>query len=278
MREDHPGSAFTTGLDPWLERLGNLRNVVRQEVVARQLAAHLPSTGDPLRVLDVGAGQGTQAIRLARLGHTVTAIEPSARMRVAFEHAAAALEDDAGERVTLLSGDVTELSSVTDPAAYDLVLCHGVLMYLPQSRPAVAELARCAAPGALVSVVARNADALAWRPASRHDWAAALAMFDEQHRAANEGRDPLYRNEIGVPARADRLAELTDSFGSAGLHVERWYGIRIASDDVPVDVPAPPPDELARILEVEERLGSTDPYRSLGTLVHVIGRAPAGRA
>ena len=32
--------------------------------------------------------------------------------------------------------------------------------------------------------------------------------------------------------------------------------------------------ELARIIEVEERLGRTDPYRRLGTLVHVLARAP----
>ena len=39
-------------------RLGNLRNVVRQELISRQLADHLPAP--PARILDVGAGQGTK--------------------------------------------------------------------------------------------------------------------------------------------------------------------------------------------------------------------------
>ena len=200
-------------------------------------------------------------------------------MREAFARAAAALADNARERVTLLDGDVTALSQLPSPAAYDVVLCHGVLMYLPKPAPAIAELARCAAPGAIVSVVARNSDALAWRPARRHEWETALDLLDEQERALADGRDAFYVNEIGVRARADRVDELIRTFEREGLRVEQWYGIRLASDDVAVDTPTPPADELARIVEVEERLGRTDPYRRLATLVHVLGRAPqAGSA
>jgi SAM-dependent methyltransferase len=270
-----PGS-FSSGLDPWLARLGNLRNVVRQELVTRQLAAHLPP-GRGLRVLDVGAGQGTQALRLAGLGHAVTAIEPDARMREAFGYAADLLPAEARSRVDLLAADLTLLASVTDPAAYDVVLCHGVLMYLPDAAAAVAALASRVAPGGLVSVVARNGDALAWRPTSRRDWAGALAMLDEADAARREGRDAFYRNEIGVDARADTLASLRLDCAAAGLALEAWYGIRVATDDVPVDEPVPPADELAVLLDLEERLGRTDPYRSLGTLLHVIAR-PTGRS
>jgi len=268
-------NAFVAGQEPWLERLGNLRNVVRQELVTRQLSAHFPR--GPLRVLDVGAGQGTQALRLARLGHSVTAVEPDGRMRGAFEQAARGLTTGQRERVTLVATDLAGLASVTRPTAYDVVMCHGVLMYLPESRAAVAALARRVAPGGVVSIVSRNGDAMAWRPARRHDWAAATAMLDELRRAADEGRDARYRNEIGVDARADTLASLTADCEDSGLDVAQWYGIRVATDDVPVDAPAPHDDELATLLDVEERLGATDPYRALGTLLHVIAR-PRGRA
>ncbi|GGM82790.1 methyltransferase [Terrabacter tumescens] len=266
-------NTFVAGQQPWLERLGNLRNVVRQEMVTRQLAAHLPR--GPLRVLDVGAGQGTQALRLARKGHSVTAVEPDGRMRAAFEQAAAGLTQQQREHVTLMATDLAGLASVTRPTAYDVVMCHGVLMYLPESRAAVAALARRAAPGGVVSIVARNGGAMAWRPAVRHDWAGALAMLDEQQRAADEGRDARYRNEIGVDARADTLASLTADCEAAGLEVTAWYGVRVASDDVAVDEAPPEGDELSVLLDVEERLGSTDPYRALGTLVHVIARRRA---
>lgn len=262
-------NVFVGGRDPWLARLGNLRNVVRQELVARQLAAHLPA--GPLQVLDVGAGQGTQALRLVAQGHTVTAVEPDPRMREAFESAAASLTREQRRRVTLRAGDLAALAAETSPAAYDVVLCQGVLMYLPDPATAVREVARRTAEG-VVSIVTRNGDAMAWRPASRHDWAAAADMLDEIAAARAEQRDAFYTNEIGVRARADTLGSLASHLAAAGLTVEAWYGIRVASDNVPVDEPVPSAGELAALLDVEERLGRTDPYRALGTLLHVIAR------
>jgi hypothetical protein len=75
---DSVDGTFTVGQAGWLSRLGNLRNVVRQELISRQLSGHLPPP--PARILDVGAGQGTQAIR----GYHVTAVEPDAEMRDRF--------------------------------------------------------------------------------------------------------------------------------------------------------------------------------------------------
>ena len=48
----------------------------------------------------------------------------------------------------------------------------------------------------------------------------------------------------------------------------------MSSDDVPVDQPVPEGVELSMLLDVEDRLGSTDPYRAVGTLLHVIARRP----
>jgi hypothetical protein len=64
-----------------------------------------------------------------------------------------------------------------------------------------------------------------------------------------------------------------------GLRLETWYGVRIAVDQGELDPPPPSdPRELAALLDVEERLGATDPYRQLGQLAHLILRkAPVGR-
>ena len=76
-------STFDGGRPGWLYRLGNVPNVVRQEMISRQLDKHLPEP--PARVLDVGAGQGTQSIWLARSGHQVLAVEPDPEMRAVFQ-------------------------------------------------------------------------------------------------------------------------------------------------------------------------------------------------
>ena len=49
-------TAFTAGEQDWQARLGKLRDVVRQELVARQLEQELPPA--PVRVIDLGCGQG----------------------------------------------------------------------------------------------------------------------------------------------------------------------------------------------------------------------------
>jgi hypothetical protein len=59
------------GIPQWIAGQGRLSNVVRQHLVASQLA-DVTAGGPPLRVLDAGCGQGTQALGSARAGHAVT--------------------------------------------------------------------------------------------------------------------------------------------------------------------------------------------------------------
>lgn len=146
-------------------------------------------------------------------------------------------------------------------------------MYLPASQPVIAALAPYVAPGGFLAAAVRTATSAVWRPAARQDWQAALAAFGEYDRARAEGRDMHYLNEIGAPARADDLGALTTLATAHGLRLETWYGVRIAVDPDELD-PAPPSDrrQLAALLDVEERLGATDPYRQLGQLAHLILR------
>ena len=94
---------FAAGEEQWLAGLSNLRDVVRQELVTRQLAAHLPTP--PGRVLDIGCGQGTQALRLARRGHEVTGLDPSERLLAHLEGDLAGQERAVRERVQDYPGD-----------------------------------------------------------------------------------------------------------------------------------------------------------------------------
>jgi hypothetical protein len=65
-------SAFGEVEATWTERLGGLRNVVRQAVMRAQLLRHLDGV---VTVLDVGCRQGTQAVELADDGLQVVGVD-----------------------------------------------------------------------------------------------------------------------------------------------------------------------------------------------------------
>jgi S-adenosylmethionine-dependent methyltransferase len=264
---------FGVARERWLGGLGNVRNVVRQEIITRQLRDHLPDR--PGRILDVGAGQGTQCLRLARAGHRVVAVEPDPEMRAQLQAALDLDPADAGKRVKVVAGSIGDLGSAIADEVYDVVLCLGVLMYLPESRSAITELARYVAPGGLLCVAVRIPVSAVWRPAARQDWPAALEALDESTNAQAQRRDMRYLNEIGVPARTDDIDTLAAVAAESGLKLVRWYGVRVAVDLAELDPPAPADSrQLAALLDVEERLGATDPYRQLAQLAHLILRRP----
>jgi SAM-dependent methyltransferase len=182
-------------------------------------------------------------------------------------------------RVILRSSSIGDLGAATYDETFDAVLLLGVLMYLPISQPAIAELATHVATGGFLAFAARTTTSAVWRPAARQDWQAALATFEELDRARADGRELPYVNELGTSVRADDLETLTALAAANGLELERWYGVRIAVDADERD-PAPPSDprELAALLDVEERLGATDPHRQLGQLAHLILRKPGSTA
>ncbi len=251
-------TAFTAGEQNWQARLGKLRDVVRQELVARQLGVELPPP--PVRIMDLGCGQGTQALRLARRGYEVTGVDASADLLARLERDLAAEPAEVRARLRAEHGmieDYAERSGVSRSAA---VLCHGVLMYLQDPDPVLRAIASLTAPGGLVSLLVRNGDGLAMRPGLLGDWEACAAAFGSAG----------YANRIGVSARADRLADLTARLADHGLEVTGWYGVRVFTDTVPDD--AEPPPDLGALLACEERAGRTDPYRRVAALLHVLAR------
>jgi SAM-dependent methyltransferase len=258
-------AGFAAGEEQWRARLGSLRQVVRQEVVARQVAAQLPDV-PPRRVLDVGCGQGTQALLLARRGHLVTGLDSSARLLDDFRAALAAEPAQVADRVRLVLGDAEAMAGLFAPSSFDVVLCQGVLMYFPDPDPMLDALAQVVAPGGFVSLLVRNGDALAMRPGLLGDWDGVGKAFDGES----------YVNRIGVTARPDRLADLTAALARRQLTVSRWYGVRVFTDTVSSDTPVPDEATLAAILGFEERAGRTDPYRHVAALLHLIAVRSAG--
>ncbi|MFD7978104.1 class I SAM-dependent methyltransferase [Streptomyces sp. NPDC059071] len=249
---------------PWSAVPGGLRDTVRQELIARQLdeqiAARYP-VGQRLRILDAGMGQGTQALRLARAGHTVTGLEADPELLKTARESLATEPAGIRERVRLIEGDGRETGVHFLPGSFDVVLCHGVLLHADEPDALLAGLARMLAPGGLLSLVVRNAEALAMRPGLAGDWAGALAGFDAD----------VFTDGSGAKVRADRLDALTSTLAGIAAPLHAWYGVHVFTDGLRGDVGLPAADELERLLAAEDRAGRTDPYRRIAGLLHLCG-------
>ena len=149
------------------------------------------------------------------------------------------------------------------------VLCHGVIMYVDDPRPFTAALAGLAAPGGVVSLVAKNARCLATRPALEGRWADALAAFDTDRQV----------NGLGVDTRADTVEELSALLAEAGVAPVTWYGVRLFTDGWVHAYDQADPGEtgsagghgMDAMLAVELEASRRDPYRQLSRLFHLVG-------
>ena len=236
----------------------SLRGKVRTHVIDEHLRRHLGPP--PQRVVDVGGGAGNQSVPLAKIGHEVTILDPSAAM---LERAGNRLDTEdrtTAARVQLVEARGEDAPTALDGAVFDAVLCHGVLMYLDDPEPLIDSLCKLVAPGGVVSIVAKNVEVMALRHAHEGDWAAAIAAFDNERQI----------NGLGVDTRGDRVDHLSELIQHRGVEPVAWYGVRLFTDGWTPDRAVADPEDL--VLEAELIASQRDPYRQLSRLFHLIGR------
>jgi S-adenosylmethionine-dependent methyltransferase len=239
-----------------------VRDAVRQELVSLQISSHLSALDGPLRVLDAGCGQGTQAIALARLGHEVVGVDLSNALLVAARSTLADEPDEVRQRVAFEVGDVLCLAD-RHIENYDLVCCHGVAMYLSSLDETAEALARVTRRGGLISLLTRNRAGIAMRAGMVGRWSQCVEAFDAR----------TYENRLGIESvRADEPAEARLALERAGATTVAWYGVRLFTDHWGHESPG---SDFPDILAAEEEAGRRDPYRSLAALTHTIARVQA---
>ena len=244
--------------DPFVDgAYATVKGQVRTYVLHQQLMQHLPAT--PADILDVGGGAAHQSLPLARLGHRVTVLDPSAAMLAKAEERVAAEPDEVRERVRLVHARGEDAAEAVGGQRFAAVLCHGVVMYLPDPARLLETLCRCVDPGGIVSVLALNAATMAVRPALDGRWDDALAAFD--------ATDEI--GVLGTATRGDTVEGLTALLRGRGVEPEAWYGVWLFADwlDLPVDA-----TDVAAVAAVELEASRRDPYRALSRVFHLVGR------
>jgi SAM-dependent methyltransferase len=184
--------------------------IALEEQVMAPLLARCP----PGAALDVAAGTGRHARRLACLGHRVTAVDTSVEMLARLE----------GRGIRAFAGDMTALP-VRD-AAFDLAVCSLALTHASALDPPLREMGRVVHPGGAVVI------------SDIHPLIAALGGHAYYRTAAGDMR--FVRNHVWWPS--DYLA----AFAAAGLEVVNCHEPRLgAPEGVPHFLESPPPNEDA---------------------------------
>ncbi|MGZ6825958.1 MAG: class I SAM-dependent methyltransferase [Mycobacteriales bacterium] len=234
---------FDAHLDQWLAYREQPWARLRYAVVASALARHLPPGS---RVLDVGGGDGGDALPLAAAGHGVTVVDTS---RALLARAAA-------------NGLPTAEASLDAlPAGeWDVVLCHLLLQYREDTVADVERLLARLRPGGLLSLLVPNDVGPVLAAAARGGPAAALAELD-----APTGRTATFDTTVRRIGEAELDAALS------GLDVVGRYGVRCLNEVIPDGLKADAYDDL---LALELAVCDRDPFRRVALFTHVVARVP----
>ncbi|SOC50715.1 Methyltransferase domain-containing protein [Blastococcus aggregatus] len=221
--------------------------------------------GTPLRVLDVGGGSGMFAVPLARLGHSVTVVDPSADALATLARRASTA--GVGDRVRGMQGDGDQLGELLatllpDGGGYDLALCHSVLEVVDDPALTLREIAGALRPGGQVSVAAANrAGAVLARAVAGHP-VEALALLED--------RDPAVGRTRPIARRRFTPADLLALVEGAGLRPGPWRGVSVVADLLDASSGADP----GAVRALELALAGTSPYREVATGLHVLAAHP----
>jgi S-adenosylmethionine-dependent methyltransferase len=230
-----------------------------------------------LEVVDVGAGTGGFAVRLAKLGHHVTVVDPSPDALAAARWRAAEL----GVTLTAVQGEASEIAGLVGDGAADLVVCHNVLEYVDSPAAAMAAIARVLRPGGTVSVLAANVIAAVLQRAL-------AGRYEEARRllTSNAG-DPVVpvpppapaaavpAPAVPIPAsgmtdhRRFTLAGLTALIEGAGLRAGDPHGVRIFAGLLPGGGADPAAADALR--ELEAAAAGYPALRDIAARLHIFG-------
>lgn len=221
-----------------------------------QAAAERP--GRPLEIVHVSGGAGSLALPLARRGHLVTVVDPSADALASLERRAR--EAGVADSVRAVQGDPGDLAAELEQNSADAVLLHGVLETAEDPDGTLDQVRRLLRPAGRLSVlVAQWPAAVLGRALSGHFRQAQKLLDDDGDRWG--GGDPLLRR-----FNLHDVSELLDRHGFA---VEGTSGIRVFSDLVPAGLADAGAEARASLDRLERSVAHLETFVRIASQVHL---------
>lgn len=252
---------FLTGAAQYAAYLETPEGRLRLDLAFANVQEFLPQATRGLRALDLGAGTGALAVRLAQLGFHVTLLDASSTMMEVAQHTA--LEAGVAELIALKHGEAGQLANLFEAESFDLILCHNVLEFVDNPSEVLRVAARALRDNSsIISVLVRNRLGEVTKAALLNgDLTAA-----ERNLTAEWGDESLYGGKVRL-FRADNLRAMLIAVSFAVI-AER--GVRVVSDFLPPKVSRT--DEYERILELERKLGAQPEFAAVARYTHFLAR------
>lgn len=237
---------------------------LRYTTAAANLTAHLPAV--PLDILDVGGGNGLDALELAARGHHVTIADISEQSLAKARTAAARC--GLADRVATRHVGMDSLGHEFGSGCFDVLLCHNLIQYLPDPAGVIAALAVPLRVSGVLSMIAPNADADPLLTAVRSlDLDGALRMLDAPTR---------YSVAYETTTRACYPDHVKADLAAAGFELIAHRGIRTVCDYLLDDERKSDPEFYRKLERLELALAHRVPYVYTARFFHLIAKRSTG--
>ncbi|MGH9539562.1 MAG: methyltransferase domain-containing protein [Terriglobales bacterium] len=250
---------FRSGAAKYAAYLETPAGRLRLDLSFANLQDFLPPATRPLFALDIGAGTGAMAVRLARLGLHVTLLDASAPM-LDFASCAAREAGVIGS-IALKQGDAAQLETLFPSESFDVILCHNILEYVDDPCAVLRNAARALRdPPSIISVLVRNQAGEVLKAAIQDgDLAAA-----EHNLTAEWGHESLY----GGRARLFTPESLQAMLHESSLAITAERGVRVISDYLPPGISRN--DEYGRMFDLERKLGRRSEFAAVARYTQLL--------
>lgn len=248
--------------DQFAEYAQHLRGYIRYQLVQGNLSTLTNIGKRKLSIADIGGGTGIDAVWLATQGHDVVIVDPANdQLEKARNHVRRHASKIKG-KVSFIEGTAGTLLDNPEQPQFDLVLSHGVAMYLDEPRDFIRQLVQLCKPGGHISMLEKGFDGAVSQMVIDRRWKNLQSLL-------NNG---TFRNNMGIAAHAYRPAEIIAILKEAGAKESVWRGVRIATVASDSRVSEISSEQLEQLLQVEENLGKMPHTRGMGQMIHYISR------
>ena len=250
---------FSKVLQKWQEENKLPWGKLRYHSAWRNIARH---TADrPLRILDIGGGDGMDAVHYASLGHSVTLADYSSTML--SEARKSAQQQGAAERLRIIQTGPEAVPDLSHEEPFDLILCHMMIEFVPDAEALLREACKLLAADGHFSVLDTNRYSDVYMQA--------IQMEDLSGACAAVGRKEYFHPWVNRLTPRFSADVIIDQFRQNGCTLAGHYGVLNICAYLPNE-PKFDPEYYRTLEDLEDRLTDRYPYYLLARFFQVIAQ------